>query len=170
MIKVITLKSFNAVELTNRGPRRGFIVPFIGPGDDCVMIADTDKSANHETIADDFIALKENELFDAIKEQENITPEEKEKTYNFCLGLQKEYKRYEKEYPTSRKDFLLYEDGAVAFDASSPFGKFILYRDSSRGFSISRRTDNIVCEFLNNRWKGEPIPENNKCAGQQRFF
>ena len=30
-------------------------------------------------------------------------------------------KKYEEEYPTSRKDFLIYEENTVAFDARSPF-------------------------------------------------
>ena len=169
MIKIFRCKNFQVSDLTRSGPRRGFVIPIPRDLDSVLVVADTEASVNHEALGDKFVALSEDELLMALQGQSFDSQEDFLMVVGTCKRLQENYKKYEEEYPTSRKDFLIYEENTVAFDARSPFGKFILYRDNSRKYSISRRTEKIVCDFMMNNWKAEPVPEDSKCA-QTKFF
>ena len=169
MIKIFRCKNFQVKDLSSSGPRRGFVIPIPRDLESVLVIADTEPAVNHEGLGDNFVALTEDELLMALQGQTFDSQEDFLMVVDTCKRLQENYKKYEEEYPTSRKDFLIYEENTVAFDARSPFGKFILYRDNSRKYSISRRTEKIVCDFMMNNWKAEPVPEDSKCA-QTRYF
>ena len=169
MIRVLRCNNFGAKDLLSGGPRRGFVIPVPREPNKSLLIADTDSSVNHDDLADKFIFLTEEQLAKIVSEQPVETPEDFEKALKMCKDIQKSYRDNEKDYPTSRKDYLLYEEGAVAFDSRSIYGKFILYRDSAKGFRISSQTDRIVCDFIKNNWKAEPVPEDSKNAST-RFF
>ena len=170
MLKIFRCRDFQVKDLTRSGPRRGFVIPIPRDLDSVLLVADTDAAVNHEALGDKFVALNDEELLAALEGQSFASQEDFLMVVDTVKRLQQTYKKYEEEYPTSRKDFLIYEENTVAFDARSPFGKFILYRDNSRKYSISRRTEKIVCDFMMNNWKAEPVPEDSKCADQTRFF
>lgn len=162
MLKVFRINDFDATKHHKEQYRRGFVVPYDDIRRKVLFITDGD--LDHERLADNFIAMTDEQIRDVIMEQGIVDENDFNTTFNEIKRLQKGYQKKKETYPTSRKDYLLYEEGAIAYDAKSIYGKFILYRDNSRKYSMSRDTENITFGYVMNGWKGKPIPDNCKQA------
>lgn len=169
MIKLYRISNFDVKQNHLKQFRRGFVIPYPYERGKVLFVAD-DKHIDHERLADNFIGLSDVQIKDLIMEQGISSPEEFNEVFKIIEGYQKKYKRKEEKYPTSRKDFLVYEEGAVAYDESSAYGKFVIYRDTARGFRIDPETERIVAGYMMAGWKAQPAPENSLQASNENFF
>lgn len=170
MIKIEKIDSIDAKGLAEHGTKRGFVLPFYREPGSYMLITDNDGSVSHDRIADDFILISEDKVCGIIAEQNYQTKQDYEKVLAMWRYIKKGYNDHKDEYPTARKDFLLYEEGAVAYDARSYYSRSIMFRDSGRGFTISSQTDNIVGKFAICGWKQEPVPEDKNFADGKFFY
>lgn len=169
MIKIEKIDTIDARALAEHGTKRGFILPFYREPGSYMLLTDTDGSVSHDKIADEFILISEDKVRGMIGEEKYQTKQDFEKVLQMWRVLKKGYDDKRDEYPTARKDFLLYEEGAVAYDARSYYSRSVMFRDSGRGFTISSQTDNIVGQFAICGWKQDPVPDD-KDFGQGKFY
>lgn len=167
MLKVYRINDFNPQKDHVKTCRRGFVIPYSFPPSKVLFVADGD--LDHERLADNFMAMTDEQIAGVIMEQGVQDENDFNMAFREIKRLQEGYKKKKETYPTSRKDYLLYEEGAVAFDSKSLYGKFVLYRDNSRRFTISKATERIAFGYQADGWKGEPIPDNPHVAGPEYF-
>lgn len=168
MLKVFRINDFDPKKDHMDQFRRGFVVPFFDIPKKVLFI--TDGSLDHERLADNFIAMTDEQITQVIMEQGIQDENDFNTSFNEIKRLQKRYEKKKETYPTSRKDFLLYEEGAVAFDAQSVYGKFVLYRDNSKRYTMGHDTERIAFGYIMNKWKGQPIPDNCQKAESNPFY
>lgn len=167
MIKIYRIKDFDARKDHKKEFRRGFILPSKYEFGKVLFVAD-DKHIDHEKLADNFIALSQEQITNIVNGMGVQSQEEFDKVYNSISTYQKKYKQLKEKYPTSRKDYLIYEEGAVAFDEKAAYGnKLVIFRDSDRYFKIDSQTEKILAGYAYMGWKFEPAPEDCQNASER---
>lgn len=171
MIQIKFVNNFNAADLVRSNIRRGFVIPITGAIDKSLVLINNDFSIDHDRVADEFVKLSEEELRQNLKTYTpNISESDLEKSVWMCNKMINGYKEKQEEYPTSRKDYLLYENGVVAFDQKPGYStRYILYRGDGKGYFLPKSTDKIACSFLMAGFKEMLTPEDSKVAGPTLF-
>ena len=170
MIKIYRIKDFDARKDHMKEFRRGFVLPSKYEYGKVLFIAD-DKHIDHERLADTFISLSKEEIESIVLGMGVQSDEEYKNAFMSIANYQKKYKELKDKYPISRKDYLIYEEGAVAFDEKGAYGKkFVIFRDSDRHFRIDSQTEKILSCYAVMGWNFEPEPENCQNATSERFL
>ena len=171
MIQVRFIKDFNAADLNRTNLRRGFVIPFRSAYNKALIITDNDNAMDHEYIADDFVKLSSDETLQSLlRNNPHILNEDLQKSLLICEQIRNGYREKEEEYPTSRKDYLIYEEASVCFDQRPGYSnKYIMYRTSGKGYTLPDETDKIACSFLMAGFKESIAPEDNKYVGPAMY-
>jgi hypothetical protein len=170
MIKIYRISDYDARKDHKSEFRRGFVLPSKYEWGKVLFVVD-DKHIDHERLADNLVALSREEIDEIVIGMGVQTQEEYQNACKSILAYQKKYKELKEKYPVSRKDYLIYEEGAVAFDEKGAYGKkFVIFRDSSRHFRIDSQTEKILSGYAAMGWNFEPAPENNLNASNERFL
>lgn len=172
MLKVLKVDNYHA-ENHNKKFRRGFIIPIPRHKGSVLNVTDTD-ALDHEKLADEFVALKDSQINDILLEMGINDRESYDEMFNFIRGFKNKYNAKKDVYPSSRKDYLIYEEDTIAYDVKSNFGQgsFVIYReeDRSRRFYIEPETERIVFEYANLGWRLQPAPKDPHIANEPSFF
>ena len=152
MLQIKVVKNFKAETMQRTSIRRGFVIPFMDHSNRVVVVVDDDAAMDHEYIADDFVLAGKEKMATIIKQG---NPEFAEKDIKEFFELYEQiYDSYvnneknKEEYKASRKDYLVYEQGAVAFDFRPSYSrKNIIYRDSGKGYFLPSQTKAVVESF-----------------------
>jgi len=170
MLKIFRISDFDARRDHKQEFRRGFVLPSKYEWGKVLFVTD-DKHIDHEKLADNFVMLSKEDIDAFVKSQGVQTKEEYDRIFNSIYTYQKKYKELKEKYPTSRKDYLIYEEGAVAFDEKAAYGKkLVIFRDSDRHFKIDSQTEKILSGYAHMGWHFEPAPEDALNASSQRFL
>ena len=166
-MKVFRIENFDPQRDHKEEFRRGFVIPFKGIKGKVLFV--TEGSLDHERLADKFCTLTDEQIKETIMEQGIENEEDFNSAFLAIEKIREDYNQLKTKYPSSRKDFLLYEEDAIAFDSASYFGKSILYRDSGASFRISKETEKIAYGYMMNKWKGKAVPDNPLVADSGEF-
>ena len=171
MLQIKFVDGFNAVDLVRENIRRGFVIPIRGCFDKTLIVINKDFSIDHDKVADDFIKLSDENLLKVLMScNPNISAEDLKRSIWMCEQISDGYKEKKEEYPASRKDYLIYEEGAVCFDQKPGYSnKYIMYRGDGKGYYMSKQTDKVACSFLMAGFKEVLAPEDSKNAGPVFF-
>lgn len=174
MIKVLKVDDYS-VDKHNNSFRRGFIIPISGYKyrNSVLNVTDSDSGIDHEKIADNFIYAKDEQVRDFVLSM-GITDEVTfNDMFNFIKNLQIGYEKDKTKYPSSRKDYLIYEKDTIAYDARSSFGQgsFIIFRDEDkqRRFYINPFVEKLVFDYALKNWNLKKAPRDPQKAVDEEF-
>ena len=172
MVKVFKYENYDASK-HNYNFRRGFIIP-ISRNDVINVTTDNKQRLDHEKIADDFIALTDEEIKDVVSSMELNDENESKDMFETIKGFKIRYEKKKSDYPTSRKDFLIYEEDTIAYDSHSDFGQgsFIIFReeDKRQRFYVNPTTERIAYNYANNGWRVKYAPKDPKLGNEPEMF
>ena len=174
MIKVLKVDDYSA-DKHNSNFRRGFIIPISGSKYrySVLNVTDSDSKVDHEKIADNFIYAKDEQIKDFVISMGINDEETFNDMFNFIKNLQKGYEKDKTKYPSSRKDYLIYEKDTIAYDSNSNFGQgsFIIFRDGDkqRRFYIDPFVEKIVYGYAMKNWGLQKAPKDPQKADYEEF-
>ena len=185
MLKIYKIDNYEPEKDHKFEYRRGYVIPFDQTKQSVLFVTDTDSAISHEKIGDDFVFLKKEAMKDALVDENFKDEEDVKKTVEFIEKIGKDYaERYKDAYPSTRKDYLLYEKNAIAFDESASIiqfgstGRVVQFKYSDRpGFSYKNNpeTTRIGWSYVDQRkwgynpWHYVELPENTKTSAEKYF-
>ena len=174
MLQIKITDSFKAGDLERAGIRRGFIIPYLDGTKKVAIVIDNEKSVDHEKSADDFVYASVDKILEIIKKYNpELDDAEIQKFMSLYGKIKNDYEnndKNKKEYESSRKDYLLYEKGSVAFDFKPGYSRrYIIYRGSGKGYYIPGETNEIIMDFLKLGFEEQPAPPEHNGPADNAF-